>query len=306
MKLTLNISNTITNIRVVATIVIVLYHCACPYYAWNWGGYLGDIQIDRCVDVFFLHVLSDTMLPTFFMLSGILIYGRTNIFDIHFTDVWKKFDRLCIPLFIITAICAWLKKLGWHDSIDGHLWFIEVLFAYFCLSFSLFKFHPRYHFILGAFMHLVYIISTKKGIQFPWEFDHMLKYYLFFSAGYYVSLYAEIIRKSGLARYGILALLVVCYLLRIQTLYVIMFNLFLIAWVSNQLVSNSLWQNVNKNSFAIYLLHHPLVVYLFYTQFFQNIYAYHAFTAISLMFVVAFSISWCMAEGLHRLGFKYF
>lgn len=124
------LSNVISNIRIIATIVIVLYHCTCPYYTWQWEGYIGNYQISKYINIIFLHILSDTMLPTFFMLSGILYYGRTNFKNICLNEIWKKFDRLCIPLCIITSICVWLKNLGLHESIDGHLWFIKTLFLF--------------------------------------------------------------------------------------------------------------------------------------------------------------------------------
>lgn len=136
----LKISNTLTNIRIIATLVIVLYHCSCPYYAWNWNGYLEKYPVGKYISIFFLHILSDTMLPTFFMISGILLYSRINSYMNIRQAIWRKFDRLCIPLAIITTICVWLKTLGLHNDIDGHLWFIEVLFIYFLLSFTFFRF----------------------------------------------------------------------------------------------------------------------------------------------------------------------
>lgn len=31
-------SNAIVRLRVIATMVIVAYHCICPYLNFNWGG----------------------------------------------------------------------------------------------------------------------------------------------------------------------------------------------------------------------------------------------------------------------------
>ena len=45
----LKISNTLTNIRIIATLVIVLYHCSCPYYAWNWNGYLEKYPVGKYI-----------------------------------------------------------------------------------------------------------------------------------------------------------------------------------------------------------------------------------------------------------------
>lgn len=124
MKSKLEISNTIVNIRVIATIIIVLYHCTCPYYAWQWKGYIHNYQISAITSTIFLKYLADTMLPTFFMLSGILFYGRHQQYSSPIQTFWKKFDRLCIPLVLITTICIWLKSAGLHEISYGHLWFL--------------------------------------------------------------------------------------------------------------------------------------------------------------------------------------
>lgn len=169
----------------------------------------------------------------------------------------------------------------------------------------MYKLHPKFHFILGVFMYLFYIIISRNVIELPFKLDYIFKYYIYFSAGYCINHYVEVIR-SKFIKYCILIVVPICFFIGIQSIYNILFNLLLIAFIPNKEFPYKLWNNINKNSFAIYLLHHPIIISFFYTNFFQLLYSYHAFTAIVLMFIIAFPISWCMAEGLHKLGFKYF
>ena len=63
---------------------------------------------------------------------------------------------------------------------------------------------------------------------------------------------------------------------------------------------------VDKDSFAIYLIHHVLIFALFQIPFFYYLYETSALMAIPTMFLVLTLLSLYIAEGLHRIVFKYF
>ena len=63
---------------------------------------------------------------------------------------------------------------------------------------------------------------------------------------------------------------------------------------------------LDKDSFAIYLIHHVLIFALFQIPFFYNLYETSALMAITTMFIVLTLLSLAVAEGLRSIDFKYF
>lgn len=180
-------SNSILRIRVFATLVIVAYHCACPYYMWQWTGYTGDaIGAKSIVDWVFLRILSNTMLPTFFMISGILFYFYKEHYSDRVKTFWKKFNRLIVPYCLIGTfvMSLGLSKIG-VSSAAGHLWFVRDLFIMFALSLLCYRVKESKLMIVGFLTYSMYIIKSKTGIETNEIVEHLLNYYIFFIGGGY-------------------------------------------------------------------------------------------------------------------------
>lgn len=178
-------SNSILRIRVFATLVIVAYHCACPYYMWQWTGYTGDaIGAKSIVDWVFLRILSNTMLPTFFMISGILFYFYKEHYSDRVKTFWKKFNRLIVPYCLIGTfvMSLGLSKIG-VSSAAGHLWFVRDLFIMFALSLLCYRVKESKLMIVGFLTYSMYIIKSKTGIETNEIVEHLLNYYIFFIGG---------------------------------------------------------------------------------------------------------------------------
>lgn len=93
------ISNVITQLRVISTIVIVVYHAACPYGGWEafTATISNNISSMNIINLIFQKLLCNDMLPMFFSLSGMLFYGKKDTYKDTLLVFWKKFDRLIVP-----------------------------------------------------------------------------------------------------------------------------------------------------------------------------------------------------------------
>ena len=192
-------SNSILRIRVFATLVIVAYHCACPYYMWQWTGYGGDAkEVKFVVDFVFLRILSNTMLPTFFLISGMLFYAYKEHYSDRLKTLWKKFDRLIIPYSLITTFVSFLglNKIG-VSSADGHLWFVRDLFIMFTISILCYQVKEWKMMIVGVLTYALYIIKSKAGIETNEIVEHLLNYYIFFIGGGYCGYKILLVAQKG-------------------------------------------------------------------------------------------------------------
>ena len=301
------IYNGIMRIRIIATLVIVAYHCACPYHYWNWGGYLADSQrVAMNVNFIFLKLLCNTMLPVFFMIAGFLFYSRKEHYCELKATLWKKFDRLMIPFAIITAVCVSLNlpMIG-VASASGHLWFIRELFIFFCIALLLYRVKEHWIMGLGIVSYGLYVLQSRLGFITGEVTGHFLMYFIFFIGGHYMALYHNRIRENRI-RYAVLFLWIAALVAGIQSVYTILFNIVLIGFIPCTSIKNKFMLSVNQYSFGIYLLHHVVIFAVFPLPMLQYLYAHHALLAITLMFMIALSVSWVICCGLKKIGFKYF
>lgn len=300
-------SNSILRIRVFATLVIVAYHCACPYYMWQWAGYAGDInKAKTIVDFVFLRGLSNTMLPTFFMISGMLFYSYKEHYSDKLKTFWKKFDRLIVPycLMYTLIMCLRLPNIG-VSSASGHLWFVRDLFIMFAFSILFYKIKERWLLLIGVLTYSLYIIKAKIGFETNEIVEHLLNYYIFFIGGGFVQRNYSLLRKKVMA-ISMIGMWLLTFALGIQTLYTFFFNFMLLALMNDSEVKSRILKSLNRSSFGIYLLHHVVIFALFYIPWMYNMYVHNAILAFSLMFVLSLSISWFIMFCLVKIGFKYF
>ena len=300
-------SNLILRIRVFATLVIVAYHCACPYYMWQWTGYVGNAnEAKELVDFVFLKILGNTMLPTFFMISGMLFYTYKEHYSDRIKAFWKKFDRLIVPYCLMSTfiMCFGLNKIG-VSGVAGHLWFVRDLFIIFAFSLLCYRIKESKLMIVGVITYAFYIIKSKIGVETNEIVEHLLNYYIFFIGGGIVATKYYLLRKRAIA-----VVLAVVWLLTltmgVQTLYVIFFNLMLVALVSDSKVESKILLSINRCSFGIYLLHHVFIFAVFYIPSIYSLYVSNAILAFASMFVMSLSASWLTTHLLHKMQFRYF
>lgn len=304
----MNNSNAIINIRVIATIFIVFYHCCCPYTVWTyWGGYDPNSMAHDILYWFTLDFVFDCMLPTFFMLSGMVYFGRKDSYADRVKAIWKKVDRLLIPFAIMVCVQV---LLGLSDPTGGHLWFVKVLFIYFVVTLLLYKVSEKWLLSFALVLYVGYIASQRMDNQLPEVVWRSLRYYIYFVLGHYANIYYKQLHSDIKTKLVVTLVAFVTLFFNnkvySQFLYSIAFNAALLCYVSNRSVSNGIIQNLNRNSFAIYLFHHPIIVALSVSPLIHQLYVGNATLFIGCMFTLAFGSSWIISEGLHRIGFKYF
>lgn len=289
--------------------MVVAYHSSCPYGNWCWDGYHGNIvETGQVVNYVFLRVLCNTMLPVFFMISGMLFYSKENKYlNDKSATLWKKFDRLMIPYFIIFTICWWLAlpKIGVASS-SGHLWFVRDLFIIFIISILLAKMPKWVLMSMGGAFYILFILSSKFSILLPEMVENIAHYYIFFISGYYINNHLVKLRNSRLVKGIVIIGWLATLLIGIRSVNPLLCCIMLVCCIPNVEVKNEWVRTVDKDSFAIYMIHHVLIFALFQIPFIQHLYASSACVAIPTMFVLLIILSLFIAELLHRIGFRYF
>lgn len=302
-------SNLITRLRVFATIVVVAYHCACPYGYWCWEGYQGDTAMARqMVTVIFLRILCNTMLPVFFMISGMLFYAKEEKYlNDRKVTFWRKFDRLMIPYFIILVLCLWLDLPSIGLALaQGHLWFVRALFIIFLFSLVLSKLPKWVLMCLGGAFYTIFILCCKYSIQLPGMVEQFFNYYIFFIGGYYFKKHLVVLRGSLILKWILIIAWLAALLIGIRSVIPLLFCVMIVCLMPDSTIRNKWVQMVDKDSFAIYLIHHVLIFALFQIPLIQYMYATMACVAIPTMFVIIIVLSLFVSELLHRIEFRYF
>lgn len=302
-------SNLIVRLRVIATLVIVAFHSACPYGNWSWEGYQGDTAMaSQMVSIIFHRVLCNTMLPVFFMISGMLFYAKEEKYlNDREATLWRKFDRLMIPYFIILGLCLWLElpSIGFASS-QGHLWFVRDLFVIFLFSILLCKVPKWLLMCLGGALYVIFTLSCKYSIQLHEMIEHFSNYYIFFIGGYYLNKSLVLLRGSLVLKCTITIAWLAALLIGIRSVTPLLFCVMIVSLVPDSPVKSYFVQMLDRDSFAIYLIHHVLIFVLFPIPFLRGLYETSAIMAIPVMFFILTLLSLAVAEGLRRIGFKHF
>lgn len=299
------LSNGIKRLRAYSTIIIILYHCSCPYMTWCWADVENELFIKRLLYTFFFRIISDTMLPTFFLISGIIFYGRKSAYSDRKYALWKKFDRLIVPYCLIACAIAALslERIGAANA-DGHLWFIFDLFIFFCIALLFYKVNETILFLGGAFLYVLTIFMTHQMDSLGLSF--ISKYLVFFLGGYCVVRYFTILRESRLLKFLIAIIYAIIVICDERDILPFAFNMLLISLISDSEVKSKFLNVIDEHSYSLYLIHHPLIFLLFMSPFLQRFYANNGVIAIMTLFVLVFSSSLLLSIGFKKIGFKYF
>lgn len=294
----------ISRLRVIATLVIVAFHCCCPYTKWYAVSHFP--RLTETLAYVFDFLIYDRMLPTFFMLSGMLYFAKTDAVSSRLAVIWKKFDRLIIPYCMLVAFCVGLpsevKTIG-LGGIDGHGWFLLTLFILFFISIVLNgRLHLRTLFFLALVMYVVGVAGFVKGYYALM----VCRYFVFFVGGGILNLFYERMKGSRLILASLTLMLVVLGLLGVRSLYSLVFNITVFLWVSNKPIKSGWIKNLDSCSFGIYLTHHVVLFGLFSLYPIRFMYETNPWIALESMFPVVLMSSWLIVWVLKRkLGFKW-
>lgn len=287
------LSNKITNITFLLTVLVVIIHCDCMPYAASDSSMFA---FSNCLNNIF-SVICDIAVPSFFTISAFLFFKNFKISK--YKDKLKSmFKSLIIPyllwsfIFLIYTVIIFkisalnsmtdsLKPLGNNifsilinnvilDSYDGPLWYVFTLIVFVFLA-------PIFDFIIRKFKKKsIALIPIMIGIILAFQFPYSgIVYWIplyFLSAYLTINYYDKIINYDFIIfKYKkFLYLLFVCLILIVSFYrenYIINFLYKFISPIFIYLISkNKLFEkrpiNIAKYSFFIYCSHYAVNVIL--------------------------------------------
>lgn len=171
-------------LRSFAIIMVVLYHCYCPWlYAWDW--YSCPI---RGIYSFLVETALVGRMPLFVFVSGYLfshLYldrGKYRSFRGFLTN---KIKRLLVPCLLFTALMSICLQDNYIEAVIGygyHLWFLKMLFLCFMTCWICAKNvnKTRYEMILLLISCFMMFCPAPEYLGIGQYF----KYYIFFYGGF--------------------------------------------------------------------------------------------------------------------------
>lgn len=122
--------NDISILRVSAMLLVVFYHCLCPYSIWEGTDYFIGFHVQSwdVVD----GMLAQIHLPIFFLISGFLFGYKRNMggYSDNVKFVNNKVMRVLLPYVIVGLFICLLQDRDIGQMLDGisHLWFLLTIF----------------------------------------------------------------------------------------------------------------------------------------------------------------------------------
>ena len=326
-----NRSNAISIVRVMATFAIVLYHCMC-YNAGIWNGTYDCVHINPHIYILARVIVSLT-LPIFFFISGYVFalgYIEKNKYKAIIPLLGNKARRLLLPVVSYTVIYLLLFPyidLNLTEFVSGirHLWFLPTLFLCFVIVYPfrvLLTFNKHLHkgIIGGALVILLCYLSCNaqvvfRYLSFPVVYN-MCKYLVFFVLG--------VLTYKSMQSLNIKLLLITILLMLslafhyklmwsgglviqiVDTLSICLFCCMLLLYFNRlNLKESTIIKLNNRHSMGIYLIHQILIMAIYeYTTFEEQCLVSHPYYYIPLLFVGIYILSLSYSVVKNKLRFE--
>ena len=303
----LRMNNVISRIRILATFVVVAFHCACPLFLWGVESHAAHFETGKILfDFIFFRLLPDKLMPSFFLISGLLFYSNKEKYQNRIEAFWKKFNRIIIPMSLIYCLtsCFDIPNIG-GGIVAGHLWFLKVLFTFFCLALLFYKVKEWILLVFGIVAYAISLSQRRLGFDIGWYPLFCMHYFLFFIGGHFLSRYYSLLRTRRV-QIPLILISLVSVLMNCMSIYSVSFNILLFAFMPEKTLRNPFWTFIDRNSYAIYLLHHILLFSLFLLTPVCWLYSYSVSIAIltTLFVVVASTLFVCWT--LRKVNFPFF
>ena len=132
------------------------------------------------------------------------------------------------------------------------------------------------------------------------------KYLIFFLGGSLAVRYFALLRETRVLKFLVALIYVSIIICDERDILPFAFNLLLISLISDSEVISRILNVIDKHSYSLYLIHHPLIFMFFMTPLFQRFYADNGVVAIITLFVLVFSSSLLLSIFVKKIGFRYF
>lgn len=278
----------IVKLRVLAILLVVIGH-SIIIFTPGWNTYQINEKNEMLTIIKkFINIIQ---MPLFIMVSGFL-YNKTCE-KYEFTEIFfEKLKRIIIPFILVTIL--WMVPIRYvaeypyytsggyvtavincfEGSDSGHLWYLPTLFVLFMLVYIINKIADKK--IMKIITIILLFILSVCSIKLPTIFflSQVCEYLIYFYLGF---LYNKIDESNNVLN-------IICGILFIVLSFIVVFivnditlnRIFtIIAGITgtyalygffNNKMPNYIIRILDKNSFAIYLLHSPLI-YIMYSRF---------------------------------------
>ena len=291
----------VSNLRAMAVVMVVFYHCLCPFTPiWNCAE--EQCSVTLSIAAKFINCIS---MPLFFAIAGYLFaFGKLNGKYSNFRKfIFAKFNRLIVP-FLFWGVIVWFlspeRTIGEFLFYGAsHLWFLGTLFLMF-LAFYVLKFYKIRNEILMVCILSISIMNFK----LPYMGTSLNTFFVYMGHFFIGILFAEhnikirnpqILLFASLAGllalnffYGVKYMDVIIWAFSLVTVTLIFYN-------GKSLLNRSIpvALKIEKESMGIYILHHILFQFLLTNSHFAAI--YHKFAGCGALFITLSLLFVCYA-----------
>ena len=310
----------ISILRVMAMLLVVYYHCICPYYVWSGidsAGFVNPIYEKVCFDLTGIHM------PLFFLIAGYL-FGYKRLRG-GYTDsrafLIGKAKRVLVPYVLVGLLLLMLRQVkitGILNGYNSHLWFLMTIFECYAVGklvdFVLWdNMKTKVAVCLFAFLACIagYFVVVVLGSRFTNAFFYYLTGMII------ATLDVEVLRrwrKTIILGGGVLAVAVVAlavlskYMIFSRSLCIPLVFCVFLAFRTSPISDTPQWfKHLDTCSMGIYIVHHIIIQSVNRTDFFHPLMVEHCYVYPTIQFVVVFLLSWAVVSVLRRYKFaQYF
>lgn len=181
--------NDISILRVSAMLMVVFYHCLCPYSIWDGTDfYIGfHVPIWDVVDGMLLQI----HLPIFFLISGYLYGYKRNLggYSDNVKFVKDKIQRVLVPYAIVGLFLCLLQDRDISQILNGisHLWFLMTIFECYVLGMlvdTILKMQERkVQIVMGGLVLFIVLIPYRIPVMQFLCLSYIIQYFPFYMLG---------------------------------------------------------------------------------------------------------------------------
>lgn len=303
--------NDISILRVFAMLMVVFYHCLCPYSIWDGSDfYIGfHVLIWDVVD----GMLAYIHLPIFFLISGYLYGYKRNLggYSDNVKFVKDKTLRVLVPYAIVGLFLCLLQDRDISQMLNGisHLWFLMTIFECYVLGKLLdtvLKMQERkVQLVMGGLMLFIVLIPYRIPLMQFLCLSNIIKYFPFYMLG----MLASKMNFGKYTKYKAKTLVLIIILLlffALQQVYIkktsitmllgvsIVSFIFIYARCLNIPKLPSWVISLDKCSMGIYIVHHIVIQEMNSIAFFHVYAGEHYYSYPMLQFVAITIVCWSM------------
>lgn len=308
--------NDISVLRCCAMLMIVFYHCICPYGVWTDASYSVDFHVPLW-DVF-LDLMRNIHLPIFFVLAGYL-YGYKRYrggYNNFVKFIQKKFLRVMVPYILVGFLIVFVQKQPVYSLLYGisHLWFLMTIFECYIagrLIDGILKGGNKYKLLFLLFCFVLIAIQGRCSINI-WglTIKQFCQYFPFYAIGMILGSFNlnrhELVRVEVVATIcSLLIMIVIAVFFKIDGLLRILGLIFVVSIFAlfrnySNINISATTISLDKCSMGIYIVHHILIQEMNRINYFYHLMKTNIISYPIIQFIVITAVSWLIVYILKK------